>query len=180
MEAGRAMKREINLIVIHCSASPNGDGLNRGGLTPDQVIDRWHKQRGFHRSVVAKLAQNPTLDAIGYHFVIGTDGTVFTGRGLDEIGAHAQGHNAKSVGVCMVGTDSFTPQQWTALAETVRMLRDLYPSARLCGHRDLSPDLDGDGKVESSEWTKTCPGFDVAAWVAGGLAPLAGHLTGGM
>ena len=29
------------------------------------------------------------------------------------------------------------------------------------GHRDTSPDLDGDGIVEPEEWTKMCPCFDV-------------------
>ena len=28
------------------------------------------------------------------------------------------------------------------------------------GHRDTSPDLDGDGIVEPEEWTKMCPCFD--------------------
>jgi hypothetical protein len=30
------------------------------------------------------------------------------------------------------------------------------------GHRDWSPDLDHDGKVEPHEWLKMCPCFDVA------------------
>jgi hypothetical protein len=29
------------------------------------------------------------------------------------------------------------------------------------GHRDLSPDLDGNGHIEPDEWMKQCPGFDV-------------------
>ena len=29
-----------------------------------------------------------------------------------------------------------------------------------CGHRDLSPDLNGNGEIEPEEWVKACPCFD--------------------
>ncbi len=48
-----------------------------------------------------------------------------------------------------------------------------YPGVPVVGHRDLSPDLNGDGTVEPSEWTKTCPGFTVADWLAAGMKPQA-------
>ena len=76
----------------------------------------------------------------------------------------------------MVGTDRYSREQWTALANLVGGLRKTYPNARLVGHRDLSPDRDGDGTVEPSEWLKTCPGFLVAEWVRGGMVPLSGHI----
>ena len=38
------------------------------------------------------------------------------------------------------------------------------------GHRDLSPDTDGDGHVEPEEWLKFCPCFD-ALWDYGDLEP---------
>jgi hypothetical protein len=31
---------------------------------------------------------------------------------------------------------------------------------KIIGHRDLSPDLDGDGIVEPNEFIKQCPCFD--------------------
>jgi N-acetylmuramoyl-L-alanine amidase len=37
--------------------------------------------------------------------------------------------------------------------------------SRIVGHRDLSPDLNHDGVIESREWIKQCPSFDVAAWL---------------
>jgi N-acetyl-anhydromuramyl-L-alanine amidase AmpD len=46
----------------------------------------------------------------------------------------------------------------------------------ICGHRDLSPDRNGNGLVEPIEWLKTCPGFDVAAWLAADMVPPAGHI----
>jgi len=133
-------------------------------------------QRGFRRAYGARVKFNPNLEAIGYHCVIDTSGFIGAGRDLGEIGAHAKGHNARSIGICCVGTDAYTLPQWSSLAHLVASLSRKFPAARVVGHRDLSPDLDGDGTVEPREWTKTCPGFDVATWLEGGMAPLAGHL----
>lgn len=36
-----------------------------------------------------------------------------------------------------------------------------YPEAKVVGHRDLSPDVNGNGEVEPMEWTKECPYFKV-------------------
>ena len=91
--------RAINLIVIHCSATANGDTLFRaspggtGTIAPVNVIDRMHRQRGFHRSDVWRKRQNPGLTSIGYHFVVYTNGAIASGRHLDEIGAHVKGFN---------------------------------------------------------------------------------------
>lgn len=41
------------------------------------------------------------------------------------------------------------------------LLKD-YPGSRLCGHRDLSPDLNHNGEIEPEEWVKQCPCFDAA------------------
>lgn len=176
------MPRLIKLIVIHCSASPNGESLFDGRLeagnliTPVQRIDAWHKARGFKRDPQWRRAFNPGLRAIGYHFVIYTNGAISTGRAVDEIGAHVAGKNSISLGVCLVGTDKFTAEQWAGLKANIESLTKKYPEARVVGHRDLSPDKDGDGVVEPEEWTKVCPCFDVSAWLTGGMAPLAGHL----
>lgn len=164
------MTRSINALVIHCSASPNGQ---RVGV---EEIDRWHHTRGFLRRQPFLGRQNPELASIGYHFVIYTSGTVATGRHLDEVGAHVQGNNSKSIGICMVGTDRFTPAQWDSLAKCVRALLKSYPEARVLGHRDYSPDLDGDGVIEPHEWLKICPGFDVTTWLAAGMKPAIAHL----
>lgn len=158
--------RPIDLIVIHCSATPNGR------WTTAIDIDRWHDDRGFERSNQWREKWNPDLKAIGYHFVIYTNGAIATGRHLDEIGAHAGGHNKASIGICMIGTDRYTVEQWRELDALVAKLHTRYPAARILGHRDLSPDLDGDGIIEPHEWLKTCPGFDVGKWLtAAGNVP---------
>lgn len=170
--------RPISLIVIHCSASPNDDSLFRGSpgtpgfQTPLTAINAWHRQRGFRRDPAIAKRFNPTLDAIGYHYVIYRNGAVSSGRDEAEIGAHAAGFNAKSIGICLVGTDKFRPAQWDALRDLVADLQRRYPINRVVGHRDLSPDQNENGIVEPFEWLKTCPGFDVSAWIAAGMAPV--------
>lgn len=159
------MSRRIDHIVIHCSATPNG----RAHRATD--IDRWHQARGFRRVAALIPVQTGTSPAaslryIGYHFVIGLDGRVEPGRTLIEAGAHVMGHNARSIGICLIGTDRFTTAQWTALHDLIEQLRDQFPKARVVGHRDLSPDRDGDGKIETHEWLKICPGFEVSAWLS--------------
>lgn len=136
--------RPINALVVHCSAT--GPAADVGAVD----IDRWHKQRGFRR--------------IGYHYVIRRDGTVEKGRPDTEVGAHAEGYNKASIGICLVGgvdaskrmnpQDNFTPAQKDALRTLLYQLRALYPDATVLGHRDI-PGV-----------AKACPSFDVKAWWA--------------
>lgn len=185
--------RSIDLIVIHCSASPNGVWIS-----PEQ-IDRWHAERGFKRDPQCVVGARPILPHIGYHWVITADGTAWPCRTLAEVGAHAQGHNATSIGICMVGTNAFFLRQWEQLHQSIVTaaygmqaragISESYPvsaaraveifadhGVRIVGHRDLSPDRDGDGVVEPQEWLKTCPGFDVSAWLARGMEPEPGRV----
>lgn len=145
--------REIRAIVIHCSASKNGDDA-----VTLETIDAWHRAKGWQM--------------VGYHYVIGVDGIARVGRPIGEAGAHVQGNNTKTIGICMIGTDRFTVEQWDALKVLVGSLQRDFPEAEICGHRDYSPDLDGDGLIEPWEWFKLCPGFDVKAWLLSGMDPL--------
>lgn len=192
--------RLINHIVIHCSATPNGVAV-----TPEQ-IDLWHGQRGFNRRQIdiesARVEGVRTLRHIGYHYVVTAEGRIAPGRHINEIGAHVQGHNTASIGICMVGTDKYFLHQWLALRELVCTLayelQHQLPEGskfvgyrpqpalawallklervQIVGHRDLSPDKDGDGKVEPHEWLKTCPGFNVAEWLDGDMMPTKGGI----
>jgi hypothetical protein len=97
---------------------------------------------------------------IGYHFLIGVDGTIYEGRPLDRLGAHVAGQNTGNIGISFVGC--FHPGcAWgpTSPPETmirsagrlVRALADIYgfavTSATVRGHRDqpgASTDCPGD------------------------------------
>lgn len=167
------MTATINKIVIHCSATQNGKRLTNGKQTAAQVIDQWHKTRGFKRHPIRSAQFNPTLKHIGYHFIIDTDGTLYTGRAVGETGAHVKGHNLNSIGICLVGGiepngknhGKYTAVQWRCLHKLLRELESQHPDARICGHRDLSPDLNGDGTITPNEWVKDCPCFDVWQWL---------------
>ena len=160
------MPKVISNIVVHCSATPNGKPF---GI---KDIDGWHKARGFKRMSAFVAKFNPDLKHVGYHFVIALDGTVQTGRSTDEIGAHVSGHNTGSIGICMIGTDKFTQAQWAALHKLVRNQKAFWPNARVCGHRDFSPDKNKDGKITPNEFIKLCPSFDVKTWWNDGKNPI--------
>lgn len=142
--------RSINLIVVHCTASR----CDRR-LTPED-LDREHRQRGFQ--------------GCGYHFYITREGVIFPMRPLDHAGAHVRGFNARSIGIAYEGglqpdgsaADTRTDDQRASLRFLIRQLLILYPRSTVCGHRDLSPDLDGNGVIEPREWIKQCPCFDAA------------------
>lgn len=139
--------RVITGIVIHCTATkPNVD------LNADDVR-RIHKAQGW--------------SDIGYHYLIRLDGRIENGRDVNIIGAHVSGHNAHTIGVCYVGGldatgkpyDTRTPNQKSSLLSLLKELRKLYPKATIKGHRDYSPDKNGNGTIEPSEWIKSCPCF---------------------
>jgi N-acetyl-anhydromuramyl-L-alanine amidase AmpD len=141
--------RTISLIVIHCSASRCDRPLD------PEAIRLMHKARGYADW--------------GYHYYVRQDGTVCPMRPLERVGAHVRGHNLESIGVCYEGgldkegkpADTRTDAQKKALATLVSELLLRFPTARVVGHRDLSPDLDGDGTIEPHEWLKQCPCFNV-------------------
>lgn len=173
----------INKIIIHCSATQNGKSLATKTQTAAQVIDAWHAKRGFRRAE-RYLHFNPRFKHIGYQFVIDTDGTLESGRAVGEIGAHVKGYNQNSIGICLVGGISidgkncgrYTAQQWRALYQLLQNLAKQYPDAEICGHRDLSPDLNDDGTITPNEWIKDCPCFDVASWLDAGEVIYTDHL----
>lgn len=146
-------KRWINKIIIHCTASKEGVPM-----TVEQ-IDRIHRKNGWA--------------GIGYHFVIYADGTIHDGRSIDKTGAHTADYNTGSIGICYVGgldkngkpKDTRTLKQKHALYELVRRLMQMYNIKEVKGHRDYSPDKDGDGKISKYEWIKSCPCFEVSEFM---------------
>lgn len=146
------LKRDIDLIVIHCSASKE-----TVDYTFQQCI-KDHKARGFN--------------TCGYHRFISKDGTVHKGREFDVMGAHVAGHNLRSIGICYEGgldkagdaKDTRTEAQMEALNQCIKEAIEYGRGKvkRICGHRDLSPDLNGNGVVEADEWVKICPSFEAS------------------
>lgn len=133
--------RSINQIIVHCSDTyPDMD------IGADE-IRHWH------------VVDNGWSD-IGYHYVIRRSGEIEHGRPIEVAGSHAAGHNAASIGVCLVGGKArgdkqpcnFTARQWATLAILIDTLkRDHQDINSVLGHNNVS--------------SKTCPTFDVAAWM---------------
>lgn len=165
------MRRKLDTIteiVIHCSASANGQRV------AIETIDSWHRSRGFRRSVAAIDADPRHLTSIGYHRIIQPNGLDEVGRNADEVGAHAPRPadldglgpeaadypgNSRSLGVCLIGTDRYTMTQWFALRDIVGQWMGDYPIKRVWSHNQLTA-------------TKTCPGFLARDWAAGGMQPI--------
>ena len=104
------------------------------------------------------------------HYYIRKSGEVVNTRPLSRIGAHAKGYNRNSIGICYEGgldkdgkpKDTRTSEQRAALRRLIIELQLRFPGCKVCGYRDLSPDLNRNGKIEPHEWAKQCPCFDVA------------------
>jgi len=146
---------DIDHIIIHCADTPNGTHYDI------VTIDDWHRERGFSRTPEARKMHREDLTSVGYHAVVYVDGAVALGRGVLEVGAHARGWNTRSLGVCLIGRDAYTPLAWDALDTLVSEWRDLYPVMSIIGHNEISE--------------KTCPGFDVGVWIDGGRKALSEH-----
>ena len=138
-------------IIVHCSDSEWGNTL---------AIDGWHREKGWAE--------------IGYHYVILNgkpfsvneyidlfNGTLEPGRKIDfdlwvennETGAHALGYNSDSIGICMIGKEDFTTQQFVTLKFIIQFLQKQYPSiVNVMGHCDTK---------SGKEQGKTCPNFNV-------------------
>ncbi|RLC88212.1 MAG: hypothetical protein DRJ03_03445 [Chloroflexi bacterium] len=107
----------IDTIIVHHSATETGTV---------ESFRKFHvEQRGW--------------DDVGYHFVIYTDGTVHEGRKSKFVGAHAKGRNYSSLGICLVGTDSFTKAQKKALAGLIRELKEQYQITSVERHHEKCP-----------------------------------------
>lgn len=164
VESGSLVKGtgvNIRRVFIHCSATREGQDIDAA------TIKRWHI------TPVSKGGRG--WKDIGYHFVVRLDGTIEVGRPENVPGAHVEGFNTGSIGVVYVGgldaqgkaKDTRTDAQKASMARLCRALDAAYKQPRFMGHRDASPDKDGDGVVEKHEWLKDCPCFDVASWWAG-------------
>lgn len=131
--------RTVTLIIVHCSATPEGQSFDFEQCRRDHI-----RHRGFRD--------------IGYHFYITRNGEIHRGRPIEQIGAHCQHHNRHSVGICYEGgldcnrqpCDTRTLEQKASLLALIRELKKLFPNALVVGHRDLNP-------------MKACPCFDAVA-----------------
>lgn len=110
-------REKTNYIIYHHAAA---------STCSVQDVHKWHLARGWL--------------GIGYNFFVRKDGTIYKGRGLKGIGAHCDGHNSESVGICAEGDyskEQMPEVQKQSLIALGRYVRSLYPQVKPVGHKEL-------------------------------------------
>jgi len=128
--------RKINFIVLHCTAT-------QPTATVKAILGYWKN--------VLKWKN------VGYHKLIQADGTVNTLASYEQVTNGVAGYNSQSIHISYIGGidkqgkpfDSRTPQQKESLLKLVKEAKELYPNAKVLGHKDFP-------KVN-----KACPSFSV-------------------
>lgn len=125
--------------IIECNLPRNGNFARRG-RTEEVIlhhaeassatvwdINQWHLDNGW--------------TGIGYHYYIRKDGSIYRGRPEWAVGAHATGHNDRSIGVCCEGaymTETMPAAQLSALRALLRDIMGRYGALALRRHRDVN------------------------------------------
>ena len=89
-------------------------------------IHRWHLNNGWAGA--------------GYHFLVRKDGSIYRLRPENKVGAHAQGANSNSIGICFEGaymTETMPQAQIDAGKELVAYLKEKYDISKVQAHRDV-------------------------------------------
>ncbi len=145
--------RHIDGIVIHCSAG-----------------------YGDVESIKKFWRENLKWKGNGYHKIIDLQGVINDITPLAEICNGVKGFNVSTVHISYIGgvdkddytkaVDTRTPEQKEAILKAINeILTELkkyqdVSKIKIKGHRDFSPDQNGDGVVSKWERIKECPCFD--------------------
>ena len=143
------MNRDIKFIAVHCTASTQ--------KTSVATLLNEFKARGWKQP--------------GYHYVVCPDGKVEQLLREESTSNGVKGFNSISINVAYIGgvtmengklkaVDNRTDAQKASLIKLLKELRGRYPKATIQGHRDFSPDTNGNGIIDPWERIKECPCFD--------------------
>lgn len=162
--------RKITRIVLHTTSG-------WGNQSTQSIKDYWKNTLGWKQ--------------VGYHKLISLDGTIEDLAPLSAVTNGVQGYNHDSVHICYKGGlkeitkegkyiygDTRTKEQkeafYQAIGDVINELKQYQEvdDIVICGHRDLSPDLNNNGKIEENEYVKSCPtfnamDFDEYGWIMG-------------
>lgn len=143
--------RNIKYLVVHCTAGGSDQSVSEIQAYWKNVL-KW---------------KNP-----GYHYIIDYKGNVVQLLDEDKPSNGVAGYNSEIINVCYIGGlievkqgksiygDTRSDSQKTSMRNLLKKLKDKYPKSQIRGHRDFSPDLNNNGKVDQFEWIKVCPCFD--------------------
>lgn len=138
--------RTIERIFVHCTAGSQKQTI--------EDLKAEFKRKGW---------KNP-----GYHYVVMPNGRIECMLQEDGISNGVQGYNSTSINVAYIGgidekgkgVDNRTDAQKNFLKKILSELKQKYPDAKIMGHRDISPDKNGNGVVDPWERIKECPCFN--------------------
>lgn len=155
--------RFIKYIVIHCSA---------GFGDVDAIRRYWRQTLGWRMD--------------GYNRFIYTTGEIVEMQPWEQVTNGVLGYNTSCLHICYQGgvlrenvrvaADTRTHEQkesiLKAIGDAYRWLSQYQgvSGVKILGHRDFSPDQNGNGIIESWERIKECPSFDARteyAWIQG-------------
>ena len=158
--------RNIKYIIIHCTATSQK-------ATLESIKDYWRKTLGWNIG--------------GYHYLIFPNGKIEKLYPLSQITNGVKGYNSESIHISYVGgidsngkaIDNRTPSQKESILEVLGLVyKELkqyqeVDSILIRGHRDFSPDKNGNNIIDPWERIKECPCFDVVkeyGWLQGSKA----------
>lgn len=138
--------RTIKRIFIHCTAGHQSQTI--------EDLKAEFRSKGWKND--------------GYHIVVMPDGRAERLLTDDKISNGVQGYNSTAINIAYVGgidekgkaVDNRTPEQKKTLKRLVSEYKSKYPKVEVLGHRDISPDKNGNGIVDPWERIKECPCFD--------------------
>lgn len=138
--------RRIKRIFVHCTASHQTASVND--------IKAEFKRKGWKKP--------------GYHYLVDAGGAIHQLLDDANISNGVKGYNSTSINIAYIGgidsegkaTDNRTEPQKQALRKLIKLLHGRYPDAEILGHRDISPDKNGNGIVDPWERIKECPCFN--------------------
>jgi N-acetylmuramoyl-L-alanine amidase len=145
--------KDIKNIFIHCTA----------GYGSIESIKKFWKTLGW---------RSP-----GYHLIVDLDGKIHQLQPFNLFSNGVKGFNTNAINISYIGgvertnvnkaLDSRTPQQKEALIKAIELAINWIVAnggskskLQIKGHRDVSPDKNGNGRIDSWERIKECPSFD--------------------
>lgn len=145
--------KDIKNIFIHCTA----------GYGNVEAMKKFWKGLGW---------KSP-----GYHLVVDLDGNVIQLQPFTLFSNGVKGFNTNAINIAYIGgvkkgnvnvaEDTRTDAQKAGLIKAINMAIDWVTAnggnkkqLQIMGHRDVSPDANGNGKIDTWERIKQCPSFD--------------------
>jgi len=123
---GKPKTNSPEFLIIHHSGGSDSDPLADTSHHTAAMMEEWHLAKGW--------------EGLGYAYVIHKNGDVWAGRPEHYHGAHTQGKNSNSIGICMSGNFDVTlptKEQENSLRELLMSLMVKYkiPKEKIVPHR---------------------------------------------